>query len=142
MRESGKACATAVADVVWSSSRTKTLPKSISPTLAAACSTAQPAAATTTKIAPIASPTACGGLPAFRIDQLHRHRRGLVVGEHDLQAAVAQFLIHLIRQRPREPVAGKRTRDRDVAAVDGEGHARLRRYGRCAAEAPRRPAAA
>ena len=37
-----------------------------------------------------------GGLPAFRIDQLHRQRRQLIIREHDLQAAVAQFLIDLI----------------------------------------------
>ena len=54
----GRACATAARAAAWSSSRTRTPAKSISPTSAANCSTARPAAASTTAAASGASPIA------------------------------------------------------------------------------------
>ncbi len=57
---SGKACATAAGAAVWSSSKTRTPPRSISPTSAAGCWTATPAAAAITTTAPRGSTTACG----------------------------------------------------------------------------------
>ena len=58
--------------------------------------------------------------PAFRRDDVHRHRRRFVFGEQHDKAAVAHSIGGLIGKKPRHPVTCERRAERRRDGVDGE----------------------
>src|ERR1700749_2572195 len=65
------------------------------------------------------------GQPAMRRNQVYRQWRRLMVGEHNLQRALAHMLGHLIGKQPRDTASAECGGDRAADAVDHEPRGEL-----------------